>query len=163
MTAQQLAERLLRKSTKDLLAALDATPEERARWRAEGRGRTIWQLAVEVGAVHGMWSRIFEAREWIPPTQTLWDDAEARYDTLDLAKVELVRQTEELIAVIRALTAQDLELTIPVPSDPKVKISLAECLFHPYWNAVYHEGQIALLQTQYGDAEEHGDPGPFGA
>jgi hypothetical protein len=35
------------------------------------------------------------------------------------------------------------------------KMTFAELLFLNYWNLVYHQGQIAYIQTLYGDREMH--------
>ena len=32
---------------------------------------------------------------------------------------------------------------------------LAECFLYSYWHMVYHEGQINLIQTCYGDQESY--------
>ena len=33
--------------------------------------------------------------------------------------------------------------------------TLANVMLHHFWNIVYHEGQIAYIQTIYGDREMH--------
>lgn len=48
------------------------------------------------------------------------------------------------------------------PWNPSGSKPIAECCFHPYWNMVYHQGQISYIQTLYGDFDEHCDAGPFG-
>ena len=44
---------------------------------------------------------------------------------------------------MRGIDPKDLGTVVPFPWKPGAGRTVAECCFHPYWNMVYHQGQIA--------------------
>ncbi|HLJ54011.1 MAG TPA: DinB family protein [Chthonomonadaceae bacterium] len=159
---QEVAARLTEKAAHDLAAALAAVPEEKARWEPLGDSRPILEMAVECCLANRMWSHILVTHQHAMLPE---GEAPAAYKSLDtLTRVidELKRTSSELAGTIRAVPDGDLPLVVAFPKRPGAGRPIAECLHHACWNMIYHLGQVAFIQTLYGDWDEHSDTGPFG-
>lgn len=66
---------------------------------------------------------------------------------------EALDRHPRLIGLIRAFPTEKLAEMRSVPYGPDAKLSNADVLAIPYWNLVYHIGQINYIQTLYGDME----------
>ncbi|GAB4462501.1 MAG: hypothetical protein OHK0029_29470 [Armatimonadaceae bacterium] len=60
-----------------------------------------------------------------------------------------------LVAAIRSVPNQKLEEVRMLPFNGGMQVTGADVLFLPYWNIVYHTGQINYIQTMLGDKEMH--------
>lgn len=80
----------------------------------------------------------------------------AKLDTAEKAIEGLQAATEELCAEIQAVPESDLECRVNLPFAEGFSATLREIFFFPYWNMTYHQGQLAYIQTLYGDMEMHG-------
>jgi hypothetical protein len=49
----------------------------------------------------------------------------------------------------------DLDVEHPLPWNADAKMTTADMMFFPYWNLVYHVGQINYIQLLLGDTEMH--------
>ena len=56
-----------------------------------------------------------------------------------------------LRSLANSLSDEDLETLIPSPFGADGKQALKDMLEYPRWNATYHTGQVAYIQTMYGD------------
>ncbi|MBU6389891.1 hypothetical protein KGQ71_05255, partial [Patescibacteria group bacterium] len=59
---------------------------------------------------------------------------------------------EEYLRAVRQFPEGNLHDTIKLPWG---EMNFLQIIFYPYWNLVYHWGQISYLQTMYGDKEMH--------
>jgi hypothetical protein len=159
---QHIAGVLIEKAAADLAAELRAMPEERARWMAGPDARSALEQVVECSLANVMWSNILRTRVHESLPQNVADHAYRTLDTVEKAVERLLASAHVLVEVIRGLDPKDLGSLVPFPWKPENGRTVAECCFHPYWNMVYHQGQLAFIQTLYGDLDEHCDAGPFG-
>jgi hypothetical protein len=159
---QHIAATLIQKAAEDVAAELRAMPDEKARWMAGPQARPALEQVVECSLANVMWSNILRTKEHEPLPQPLADHASRSLDTVEKAAERLLSSAIALAEVVLALDPRDLGTIIHFPWKPDSGRSLAECCFHPYWNMVYHQGQLAFIQTLYADLDEHCDAGPFG-
>ena len=159
---QHIAATLIEKAAADLSAELRAMPEEKALWMAGPDARPALEQVVECSLANVMWSNILRTNVYESLPQGVADNAYKNLDTVEKAVARLQTSAHVLAEVVRSLDPKELGCLIPFPWRPETGRSVAECCFHPYWNMVYHQGQVAFIQTLYGDLDEHCDAGPFG-
>jgi glutathione S-transferase len=107
------------------------------KWAATIRNRTFTLVAAEV----------------IEQTRAIFrQEIESGSYGGEAVKAKLLEATQELAEAILAVPDADLANEIQVDTETYL---LADCFLHPYWNMVYHEGQINYIQTLYGDRESH--------
>ncbi len=73
--------------------------------------------------------------------------------TVDACEAEFNRRFEKVEAFIRAMPDADLAKTKWLPYNGGRDHTFLEMMDYPRWNCMYHLGQIAYIQTQYGDNE----------
>lgn len=159
---QHVAATMIVKAAADLAAEARAMPEEKARWMPGPVARTALAQIVECSLANVMWSNILRTHVHSVLPEGVAGRAYETLDTVEKANVRLLSSAHVLAEVIRSLDPKDLGVIVPFPWKPETGRPLAECCFHPYWNMVYHQGQLAYIQTLYGDTDEHCDAGPFG-
>jgi hypothetical protein len=79
----------------------------------------------------------------------------AEIETPDKALAALEKNTAVLVSAIEALPNELLGDKLILPFGEGMEMTLAEVQFAAYWNMVYHVGQIAYVQTLYGDKQMH--------
>ncbi|WP_395145371.1 hypothetical protein [Armatimonas sp.] len=157
MSPQETAARMTEKLARDLVLALKATPLEKLDWKPEGLGRSIVDQLTECVGANVKWTCIFQERAYRNPTEAEWEASTDGLITPEALAERLIASADTLATALRALDGTFVAMQIPGTSR-----TWAEACFHPYWNMAYHEGQLAFIQTLYGDTEEHADSGPSG-
>jgi len=144
VTVQEYVARVTEKKTEDLLAAAHAVAEDKHGWKPLGRGRTIIDLIAECAITNRMSINLLHERVWDEAGREERRQAHAALDTLDKAGASLRDNTRALADAIRAIPDDQLALEVTLPGETS---TVAEDMLHPYWNMVYHEGQINYIQT----------------
>ncbi|MGI4791203.1 MAG: DinB family protein [Janthinobacterium lividum] len=144
MTIQEYIARATQKKAQELLAAARALPEERQHWKPLGQSRSAVDLVAECAIMNQMSVQLLQERTWNEAGRTERQNAQAALDTLEKAAAALLENTDSLAAAIRAVSEEDLALTITLPGETT---TVCEDLLHSYWNMSYHEGQINYIQT----------------
>jgi uncharacterized damage-inducible protein DinB len=152
---------MTQKAARDLVLALEATPAERLNWQPEGVARSIFEQLTECIGANYKWSRILSEGAYRDATASEWAADTAGVTPENLGE-RLIASAEALAATLRGLDDSFIATEVSLPWKPEVTRAWAEACFHAYWNMCYHEGQIAYIQTLYGDTREHADSGPFG-
>ncbi len=149
--AQELQRALakrLRDQAGQLAATTKAMPSERLTWVPLDNGRCVLEQLAD--CIHGNWrvARIIPTRSFENlPDSPAWEGVD-----LDIMLRVLWDSTEQYAEVVMAVRDEELGEEFAAPWG---KIVVSDGLFHPYWNMVYHEGQINYIQTLYGDREMH--------
>ena len=162
MSPQETAARMTEKIARDLVLALQATPEEKLDWKPEGLGRSIRDQLTECIGANAKWTRILQERAYRNPTEAEWAAETSGISSRELLAEHLIASADTLASTIRGLDNAFVAMDVPLPWQPEKTRTWAEACFHAYWNLAYHDGQIGYIQTLYGDEEEHADSGPFG-
>jgi len=93
------------------------------------------------------------ARQWTWD----WYHAEcAALETPEKAIAALQASAAELTAAMQSLTDDQLQTEVALAFGPGMQVTVQQMLFFPYWNMTYHQGQLAYIQTLYGDREMYG-------
>lgn len=153
MTLQEAAALATERSLNELLYTLKRTPDERLTWKPGEVARTALNVAAECVVATENWTKIFSALEF--PTMEEFgasfghlDDYTSREQVVEALK----RATAEFAATVRALP--DDKLSVELTACWGESAPVGAWLFHVAGHDQYHLGQIAYIQTLYGDTSE---------
>lgn len=161
-TVQSVAATLIEKVANDLIATVRTMPEDKAQWEPTPDTRSVINQVVECCLANRMWGNTLQTQVHARLPEGVAEQAYKELTTIEKVTAHLQETSDQLAAIVRNLPDEALPVVVPYPWKPEAGNSVAECCFHPYWNMVYHQGQINFIQTLYGDQEEHCDAGPFG-
>lgn len=153
---KQAAARMTGNAAENLRINLEAMPADKQVWRPLDAGRSALELVQECAVINGFFASILRDQA-VPDMQ--WDAykaACAALDTADKATEALTANADQLVAAIEAFPEDRLEASVTLPFHEGMVMTFAQIMFAAYWNMTYHTGQIAYIQTLYGDNEMHG-------
>lgn len=146
-----------RKAAETLAANLSAMPDDRQDWRPLDAGRSALDQVQECAVINDFCAAILRDRK--TPEGWSYDSYKAecaKLDTPAKAVQALGEATERLAAAITAFPSDALEIEVKLPFGDDFRASFLRVILMPYYNMVYHTGQIAYIQTLYGDTQMHG-------
>ncbi|MCB8932689.1 MAG: hypothetical protein M9921_10300 [Fimbriimonadaceae bacterium] len=147
--------RLTQGAADHFVHSIKAMPAEKLEWSVNDAGRTAMDQFREI-AQSPMWAvPLLKARSFPPFDPEVMAKAKEERDQWDLATCETRyrENLEALYAEIRALPDDELAIEIVLPFAGGITQSMADIMAYPYWNTVYHLGQINFIQILYGDHE----------
>ncbi len=150
-----MAAEMTKHSARHIAANLKAMPPDKQVWRPLDAGRSALSLAQECAVMNRYAAQTLLDRKAPPFDFSQYEAACAALDTADKALAELDAATSHLVEVILDFPEEDLETRIPMPWAEGFTMSFLEIVLMSYWNMTYHEGQMAYIQTLYGDTEMH--------
>jgi len=135
-----------------------AVPDDKADWKPLEAGRSALDQAREM-AQCPIWAvEILSSDE--PPkfdgeAMAAQQAIMATWTTLAECQAKCSENLEKLFAVFATLSDEKLKETKWLPFDGGRDFTFAEMMDYPRWNFNYHAGQIAYIQTLYGDKDMH--------
>ncbi len=150
---QTLAVTLTRRAARALVAAVEATPDDRLAWQPLDQGHSILQQVNDCALANLNWALILKNRTYGRLPHAFEDVAEMGITTREAALARLRETTDQLVAAIDSVGDDEVARVLAVPLEDGVDLTLAEACLHAYWNMVYHEGQIRYIQILYGDMD----------
>jgi uncharacterized damage-inducible protein DinB len=162
LTIQAVAASLTQKAADDLIAAAQATPEDKATWQPVSDVRPILEQLAECCLANMMWANILQTHAHTILPEDVASRLYTDLDTIPKATKRLWETSIQLVEVLQNLPDADLSMVVSFPWKPDAGKPIAECCLHAFWNMTYHLGQVSYIQTLYGDWEEYGSIGPFG-
>ncbi len=163
ITVQSVAAQRGRKAAQDLVIAVSNTPEDRLHWKPMDCGRPVLNQAIECGFANMKWAATIRNREFTPiPPETeqlikarFREEIEGGCWSGETVKEQLRATADELAGAILTVRVDELDCVIMAPPPYPDSYLLVECFNHPYWNMIYHLGQINYIQTLLGDRADH--------
>ncbi len=155
MRAQDIIADLTQYASDGLIRNFLSMPEDRRDWKAVPESRSALNQIWECGLVNERFAQFLSGESAEPLSfqmlGELWgsessDSAEALVEKLKLA-------TTHLCEALRALTDEQLEEMIQL--NPEAKLPTKMVMWMGLRNMWYHTGQVAFIQTLYGDGEMH--------
>ncbi|NLI00558.1 MAG: DinB family protein [Chthonomonadales bacterium] len=153
---KQAAAHMCTTAAQNLRINLEAMPADKQVWRPLDKGRSALEQVQECAVINGFFASILRDQA-VPEMQ--WDAykaACAALDTAEKAAEALSASAKQLVADIEAFPEDRLDATVTLPFHEGMVMTFAQIMFAAYWNMTYHTGQIAYIQTLYGDNEMHG-------
>lgn len=144
LTVQNYVARATEKKAQDLLDAALAVPEDKHSWQPQEKGRTVIDQIAECAVINRMAIKMLQERAWDTAGREQRQRDRVVLNTLEKARASLQDNTSALVAVIRAVPDDQLELELGLPWGMS---TVADALLIPYWNMCYHEGQISYIHT----------------
>lgn len=131
-------------------------PADKLEWVPLEGGRSVMDICREL-AVCPTWALdVINGRD--PSEWTEEDEAKAlaeaaEWKTPNACYAECKKRLEELFQLYHGLSDERLAETKWLPYEGGRDFTMAEMMDYPRWNFNYHTGQIAYIQTLYGDKE----------
>jgi hypothetical protein len=131
----------------------NATLPERVAWKPEPTSRSVLDLSQEM-AQCASWSR--DILLGVPWSMLTDEEKHANLSTVKDCELYCLRELESFYDAIRTFPDERLEEVYHLDwGDGGMPITMRENIKYPRWNFNYHEGQIAYIQTLYGDHALH--------
>jgi hypothetical protein len=147
-----LAEGIL-KAAADLEAAFARVPEDKRTWAPADTSRSALDQMAECAILNGYTAQTVETQTW---------DAGGGFEAYFQAKAEAVEKgwayieplfkanVERVSAAVKAFPTEALHNPIETTFGA---MTMTQILSYPYWNMVYHEGQINYIASILGTLE----------
>ena len=136
------------KSFANFMEAARKVPADKLDWKPLDNGRSVLDQAQEC-ALCPLWvPGILEKRAFDSEGFASWEENKSKLVTLDLCESTGKANLELMKSAIEAFPESDMEVEIDLPWG---HYTLAEVMGFPSWNLHYHFGQVAYIQTLYGD------------
>lgn len=142
-----------REAAESTFRYLRAVPADKLEWQPAETSRHALDLAREI-AWCPLWSaELLEGKpfEWSPEIQEQMKAKDSQWKTVADCERVFAEHFARYEAVVSALSDEDLAKTQFLPFDGGRDHSYKELAAFPHWNIVYHQGQVAYIQTLYGD------------
>ena len=128
MTYADTLEKLVSDALESLWRSVKAMPEDKLTWRPEAECRTALELLEELAMTTAYCAKLIELKK----------------------NPEMPEGVAAYLAAVKAFPEAELSETIDLPWG---KNTFFQTISYPYWNLVYHWGQINYIQTMYGDKQ----------
>jgi len=128
-----------------------AVPADRLEWHPEGTGQSVLQMCREI-AVTPTWATLaMTGNEWTEEEAVKGRAEMDSWTTVDACVEAWHDHFSRWADIVHALSDDDLNKTRWLPYNGGRDHTVLEMLEYPRWNATYHTGQVAFIQTLYGD------------
>jgi len=133
-------------------------PEDKVEWKPLESGRSVLDQARELAKCPS-WAHLLVSGQDFP-AQTEESAAASKAEMEAMKTIAECRETclknlEELFELYRTLPDERLTDTKWLPFDGGRDFTVKEMMAYPQWNFIWHAGQIAYVQTLYGDKAMH--------
>lgn len=134
-----------------------AVPADKLSWEPLETGRSVLSMLQEL-AMTPTWQ--YDTLVGPPPDMSpeAWQqqrDMMSQWTTLEQCREQFDERFKKLDEYIRGLKEEQFTDTKWLPYDGGRDFTVLEMLDYTRWNSTYHQGQIAYIQTLYGDKQMH--------
>lgn len=154
MKYQDFAIETTQKAADEAFRYAAAVPADKLVWKPVDAGRSVLDQAQELAKCPEWAYRIVSGANMADYTeeQRAADrDEMAAWDTIEKCKAECQARLDKLFELYRTVSDERLKETQWLPFDGGRDFTVSEMMWYPIWNFQYHTGQIAYVQTLYGD------------
>lgn len=135
-----------------------AVPEDKLDWKPLDAGRSVLDLCRELAMCPTWAYDTIEGQEepdYSEEGMAAMKREQEQWKSVADCEAECGKRLEKLFDLYRGLPDERLTQTKWLPYDGGRDFTVAEMMDYPRWNFLYHQGQIAYIQTLYGDKEMH--------
>ncbi|HEY0867603.1 MAG TPA: hypothetical protein VGE01_09495 [Fimbriimonas sp.] len=146
-----------REAAKEAFRYIAAVPADKVDWKPAETSRSVLDIARELARTPVWAYDIIGGKEQEFNEEAMAKEQEVMngFKTVQDCQAECERQLEKLFEQYRGISDARLEETKWLPFDGGRDFTVREMMDYPRWNFNYHCGQVAYIQTQYGDKEMH--------
>ncbi len=135
-----------------------AVPADKLEWKPLDAGRSVIDMAREV-AKCADWAHQLCADdkpwEWNEEAGAASKAESDQWKTVADCQTACKSKFERLFELFKTIPDEKLKDTKWLPFNGGRDHTWAEMMDYPRWNSTYHTGQVAYVQTLYGDKEMH--------
>lgn len=153
MRYQDQIVKLTQRALDDVLRAAAALPADRVDWSPAPTARSALSQLREIAATAAWFGPLI--REGRLPDLAEHESTLDEELGLEACREAAARQMGEVCEAIEAFPDSELEREVVLPFGGGTAMSMADILYLPAWNLVYHLGQVNYIQTMLGDRKMH--------
>lgn len=141
-----------RNATDALFRAARGMSEDKLTWKVTETTRTALDMCAECAQMVPLTVQMLREKRMPPAQDDRWEKMLAARASWTLDDCERIcrEESETLYAVVKDYPDEDLLLPIDLPFGDR-EWTMADVASYLLWNLTYHLGQIAFIQTAYGD------------
>lgn len=149
-----------REASEEVFRYAHAVPVDKVEWKPLDAGRTVIDIARELAKCPD-WAREIvsgEEMDWSEEGQAAQKAEMESWKTVAECEAACKEKLGRYFELLKDLPDSRLSETKDLPFGPGGSMktfTMAELMDYPRWNFNYHLGQIAYVQTLYGDKEMH--------
>lgn len=135
-----------------------AVPADKIDWKPLDLGRSVLDQCKEMAMCAGWCQDIIDAEkppEFSEESMAAIQKEQEQWKTVEDCQAEAQRRMDKLFAFFRELPDERLTEKKWLPFDGGREFTVTEMMDYPRWNFNYHLGQVAYIQTLFGDKEMH--------
>lgn len=142
-----------KKAAEEAFRYAKAVQADKVNWKASDTVRTVLDICQEMAQCPLWCQNLVEGKkmEFNEDTQKQIMSEREQWQTVEACEAECNRRLDNLFAAIRSFPDERLSETQWLPFDGGRDFTMVEMMDYPRWNFNYHTGQIAYVQTIYGD------------
>jgi hypothetical protein len=157
-TIKQAASAMSANAIENLRTNFEAMPADKQDWKPLDAGRSALSQVQECAVINGFFASILRDRTVPEMPWEAYQAACAALDTPAKAAEALTASGPVLADAIVSFPDDMIDDTVTLPFGDGMVMTYTQIMFVAYWNMTYHIGQVAFIQTLYGDNEMHGKP-----
>ncbi len=146
------------KAVDDICRSAEAVPDDKADWAPGEAARSALSQMQEVAAQAKWFLPVIQERKVPEFDRHAIQEAKRLRESFDSIAKCAEAARESTVALCRAISEfpeDKLDEEISLPFGGGMTMTMADVLSLPYWNMVYHLGQINQIQLMLGDREMH--------
>jgi len=133
-----------------------AVPQDKLTWKPLDSGRSVLDQMQEMAKCPD-WAYNLVSGAAVPEinedSMAAYKAEIAKWTTVEVCKAECQKRLDKLFELYKTLPDERLAETKWLPFSGGKDFTMPEMMGYPEWNFTYHAGQIAYIQTLYGDNE----------
>jgi hypothetical protein len=146
-----------RKAADEAFKYAKATPADKLDWKPLDSGRSVLAIAQEL-AKCPEWAHSIVSTgkpDWSEEKMAAERAEMDAWTTIDECEAQCKKRLEKLYELYKTMGEDKLRETAWLPFDGGRDFTFQEMMDYPRWNFTWHTGQIAYIQTLFGDREMH--------
>jgi len=146
-----------REAANEFFKYAKAVPKDKIEWSPCEGGRNTLSLCQELAMTPTWAYDTIEAGkiEWNEEAMAEQSKLMKQFTTIDECEKQFNERFKKLEDLYRGISDERLSEKKWLPYDGGREFTVLEMMDYPRWNATYHTGQIAYIQTCYGDKDMH--------
>jgi hypothetical protein len=131
-------------------------PADKLNWVPAGQARCALDLCRELAMTPtwGVESIEDKPMDFSEEAMAKMKEEQSKWTTVEQCEAECNKRLEKLVEVYKAIPDETLQAKRSLPFGNK-EFTVAEMMEYARWNFAYHQGQLAYIQTLYGDMETY--------
>ena len=147
-TVQEYLAGAAQKAAADLTKSYLTIPEEKRDWSPDEKARSAMDMYAECVLLNSYTADTITTQSMSGSMESfLRDKVGVKVLTWELMHAQFEASVAKIVAAIRGVKEEDMEVEIAMPWGP---MTPAQLIAYPHWNMTYHEGQINYIASILG-------------